>query len=265
MALKSKRSECLPHIFLVTGFPRVSPAHICVLLLWSSSRCVSLHPCSRRFPEHLLHGPGQYLVLDNVMTLLPLQVLQNSQTITASSAQAVRGTIYKGKERNETVGFEHGAKSGWMAQPDGEERKGSRRSRRPAHMLRPGCCCILDMDIIWCSGQFKMKTLSTSEGRLSLRWLYLEISPNIYSKDKVCVFPVIQRNTHHSENNACSLHLAHFYLRQEHLLLRTLRCLRTQCVHHACLPTARYLYRPCERVYIQCGGNEVWQHYTKGN
>lgn len=151
-----------------------------------------------------------------------------------------------------------------MAQPDGEERKGSRRSRGPAHAPLPGCCCILDMDIIWCSGQFKMKILSTSEGRLSLKRLYLEISPNIYSKDKSLCFPSYPVQ-HSSLWKPCPLFASCPLLPESgHLLLRTLTCLRTQCVHRAHLPTTCYLYGLREPVYTECSGNEAWQHYTKG-
>lgn len=140
------------------------------------------------------------------MTGLPLQVLQNSKVLRPVPPKLWEAQFNKGKERNENMVLGHGA-TRW------QRKKGEPEKPWACSHPLPGCCCILEMDIIWCSGQFKMKILSTSEGRLSLKQLYLEISPNIYSK--VCVFPVIQCNSHHCENHARSLHLAHFYLSQD--------------------------------------------------
>ena len=131
----------------------------------------------------------------------------------------------------------------------------SRGTRGPAHTPLPGCCCcLLRMDVIWYLGQFKMKIVSTSEGRLSLKVIIFR-DQSKYLFQRQSLFPS------YCENNACSLHLGHCHLPQERLLLQTQRRFLTQAVHRACVATTRYVCGLRRRALCAMLDNEV--HYAK--
>lgn len=102
-------------------------------------------------------------------------------------------------------------------------------------------------------------TIQDENSKHVRRWAFTEVI--IFRDQSKYLFRRQSLFPSYCENNACSLHLGHFHLLQEHLLLQTQRRFLTQGVHRACVATTRYVCGSHRRALCAMLDNEV--HYTK--
>lgn len=127
---------------------------------------------------------------------------------TLSELQLIKGQ----RQRKEILCLGHNASKGWRATwcvarwARGPEPPPTSHHWLLVH-LGDGCALVF--------GIIQDETTKHIEGKFSFKWLYLEISLSIYSKDRICFFWL--HTTLITAGRCCTSHLAHFYLCRGHL------------------------------------------------